>query len=50
MKKNYVTFLLDMVTFDQEDVIRTSGAGATLAPSFNEAEKGESFSDLFGGN
>lgn len=45
MKKNYVTFLLDMVTFEEEDVIRTSGA--TLAPTFDDAEVGKTFTDLF---
>ena len=45
MKKNYVSFLLDMIMFEEEDVIRTSGA--TLAPTFDDAEVGETFTDLF---
>ena len=46
MKKNYVSFLLNVVAFDSEDAIRTSGV--TVADSFTE--KDADFGNYFGGN
>ena len=45
MKKVYVTFLLNTVTFDKEDVIRTSINAATEAVE-NEVD----YATYFGGN
>jgi hypothetical protein len=44
MKKIYVTFLLNTITFDKEDVIRTSGVTATP-----ETDVEVAWADIFGG-
>ena len=43
MKKLYVTFLLNTVTFDETDVIRTSG----VATQASGADVDVSWADLF---
>ena len=45
MKKVYVTFLLNTVTFDEEDVIRTSGLVTQAAESDVEV----TWASIFGG-
>ena len=44
MKKIYVTFLLNTVTFEETDVIRTSGVTATT-----ETDVEVAWADIFGG-
>ena len=47
MKKIYVSFLLDLIVFDEMDTIRTSGfVGATVTEDFTET--GANFNDYFG--
>ena len=46
MKKIYVTFLLNTVTFDETDVIRTSG----LVTQEAESDVEVTWASIFGGN
>lgn len=47
MKKTYVAIVLDLVVFDKEDVIRTSGNNP-FTNGFTETEV--DFDSYFGGN